>query len=367
MQRNKILVQSLLSPAKIRHVSNYILFLLLNLFLMSFITDGKIIKVDNTVKNDTIWAEDQSDSEDLNVELNPKVVPFVNSYIKRELTDLESMKEWGKAYLDLYDKILEEYNLPIELKYLSVVESSLQSDLVSSAGAVGPWQLMADEAKRYGLKRGKGIDERKNFLKSTIAASKLLNSLYSEFGDWVLVLAAYNAGNGRVKQAIAKAGSKDYWDLEPYLPAETRSHVKKFMATHYYFEGHGSMTTMTTKETLKYNKELLSRNNAFRTPNGTVILTSTTKLSGKFNSKAITEAISLDDTIFSELNPEFDKKIKTEQSYELRLPKEKMIVFQEMKKQIRKESLEKGVDSMHNSNAAIKTVFPLEQPDLLIY
>lgn len=370
MQRNKILVQSLLSSAKIRHVSHYILFLLLSLFLMSFITDGKIIKVDQMSKKDStnnITHGAPLDMEALNVELNPKVVPFVNNYIKREITDLESMKEWGRVYLDLYDKVLEEYNLPIELKYLSVVESSLQSDLVSSAGAVGPWQLMADEAKRYGLKRGKGIDERKNFLKSTIAASQLLSSLYSEFGDWVLVLAAYNAGDGRVKKAISKAGSRDYWDLEPYLPAETRSHVKKFMATHYYFEGQGGITTMTTKETRKYNKELLSHNNAFRTHTGAVIPVSSTKLSGTFNSKIIIEALSIDPNIFSKLNPEFDKKIKADQTYELRLPKEKMIVFQEMKKQIRKESTAMEVDSMQNANAALKAGFSLNKPDLVVY
>ena len=106
------------------------------------------------------------------------------------------MKSWGQPYFTLYEHILSSYTLPAELKYLSVIESGLQAATDSSAGAAGPWQLMPAEARRFGLKVNSGYDERTNFQKSTVAASKLLKELYGEFGDWLLVIAEPDAGAG---------------------------------------------------------------------------------------------------------------------------------------------------------------------------
>lgn len=189
-------------------------------------------------------------------QINPKAIPFVRKYIRAEGARLEKMKVWGKVYFKMYDHILSEYGLPKELKYLSVIESDLIAKAVSRSGAVGPWQIMEEEATRMGLKINSRVDERKNFRKSTTAAAKILKELYGQFNDWTLVIAAYNCGAGRVRQAIRKSGSKNFWSLQAYLPLETRCHVKRFMGTHYIFEGSGGITTMTASEVKRHERKI---------------------------------------------------------------------------------------------------------------
>jgi membrane-bound lytic murein transglycosylase D len=113
---------------------------------------------------------------------------------------------------------------------------------------------MPATAHLLGLKITRKYDERTNYYKSTIAAARYLKDLYAEFDDWLLVLAAYNGGSRPVYTAIRKSGSKNFWTLQDYLPAESREHVKKFIATHYYFEGKGSETTLTRAESIKYRR-----------------------------------------------------------------------------------------------------------------
>ncbi|HUQ97016.1 MAG TPA: lytic transglycosylase domain-containing protein, partial [Chitinophagaceae bacterium] len=122
----------------------------------------------------------------------------------------------------------------------------------------GPWQLMPTTARELGLRVSKKTDERKQYYKSTTAAAKYLRDLYSEYGDWLLVIAAYNAGPGNVNKAIRKAGSRNFWKLQAFLPAETRGHVKRFIGTHYFFEDAGSETTLTKAEA-KAHCEALAR------------------------------------------------------------------------------------------------------------
>jgi membrane-bound lytic murein transglycosylase D len=119
-------------------------------------------------------------------ELNSKVVSFVDDYISKESNDLEKLKDLAKPYFLMYEQILADNGLPVELKYLSVVESRLQPNPVSGKGAAGPWQLMPGEAKRFGLKVTGKYDERTNFKKSTQVAAKILKGLYDQFGDWLL-------------------------------------------------------------------------------------------------------------------------------------------------------------------------------------
>src|SRR6266487_2313759 len=182
-------------------------------------------------------------------ELNPNITPFLNEYLDKESDDLEKLKLWAKPYFIMYEKVLSNNDLPVELKYLSVIESYLQPNTVSCKGAVGPWQLMPDEAKRFGLKVTSKYDERTSFNKSTQVAAKILKELYDQFGDWLLVIAAYNAGAGCVKKAMTRSGSNNFWDLQYYLPEETCNQVKKYIATHYFFEGGGGWTTLTAPET----------------------------------------------------------------------------------------------------------------------
>lgn len=272
-------------------------------------------------------------------ELNPRVAPFVNDYLKRQSSSLENMKSWGQPYFAIYNRILSSYNVPVELKYLSVVESNLQSTCVSRAGAVGPWQLMPDEAKRFGLKTTLRFDERTDFYKSTEAAAKLLKELYNEYNDWLLVIAAYNCGKGGVNRAIQKSGSRNFYDLQIYLPEETRNHVKKYIATHYYFEGGCGWTTLTAAETQQKQETLAYLQNKF--DSSTVNNNKTTfAITGKYNSVVIANTVMMDINQFNNLNPYFDKSLSEGKTYAIKLPQDKMEIFKAKRQQILYESVQ---------------------------
>ena len=161
---------------------------------------------------------------------------FVNHYIKNNDDDLLTIKKRSEGPFTIIDSVLNHYGLPLQLKYLAVIESELKPSALSRVGARGPWQLMPGTAHELGLKVNHRSDERTNYSKSTRAAAKYLKDLHREFGDWLLVLAAYNGGPLPVYNAIHKAHSKNFWTLQQYLPAESRMHVKRFIATAYYFE-----------------------------------------------------------------------------------------------------------------------------------
>jgi membrane-bound lytic murein transglycosylase D len=188
------------------------------------------------------------------IKLNKKGVLFVKKYIKNSSACLVSVKKRSMIPFSIIDSVFNQYHLPVELKYLAVIESELKPSALSHVGARGPWQLMPATAHVLGLKITCQNDERTNYYKSTIAAAKYLRDLYAQFDDWLLVLAAYNAGPKPVYNAIRESGSKNFWVLQNYLPAESRDHVKKFIATHYYFEGRGSETTLTRAENLEFKK-----------------------------------------------------------------------------------------------------------------
>ena len=309
---------------------------------LSFTEDGGMANAEKAVADTTIsdkngfkslFSNNTFDaSRPYAAQLNPRAVSFVQEYIRKQGKELEKMKSWGKPYFDLYDNILALYGLPKEMKYLSVIESHLSSGLVSWAGAVGPWQLMGDEAKRFGLRTGR-VDDRMDYYKSTHVAAKLMKELYEEFGDWLLVVAAYNGGAGRVRQAIRKAGSRDFWSLQYYLPEETRNHVKKFIGTHYIMEGSGGWTTMTAGETL------VQKANASK-PEEVVLSaeekanTTITEISGRYNSLIVTNSLAIDLVQFNKWNPGFDKILAEGKKYPMRLLKDKAAVFE-----ARKESL----------------------------
>jgi membrane-bound lytic murein transglycosylase D len=165
-----------------------------------------------------------------------KSMKFVDAYIRNNDEDLALVKQRsGKPFL-IMDSVFKRYGIPPELKYLAVIESELKANAISRVGARGPWQLMAGTARELGLKVNGRYDERTNYYKSTKAAAKYLRDLHNEFKDWLLVLAAYNAGPLPVYRAIHRSHSRDFWALERYLPKETRGHVKHFIATAIYFQ-----------------------------------------------------------------------------------------------------------------------------------
>lgn len=365
MQGKFFPVGKFLSARFARYLLVTVLLLIASLTIMSFTNDDNGKNTRKSGKDSTyvkgfksLFAGGSYDPDRPYLfQLNPKAVEFVESYMRREKDDLEKMREWGKPYFAIYDKVLAQYGLPKELKYLSVIESNLSSTLRSRAGAVGPWQLMPDEAKRYGLKRGKGSnDERTNFYKSTVAAAQILKELYDEFGDWLLVVAAYNGGVGGVKRAIKKANSSNFWDLQYYLREETRNHVKKFIATHFVFEGGGGWTCLTAEETA-----IQKANIAVMMPPATVApvlseedmsTTGTVSLRGKYNAGIIIKTLSLKDEDFNRLNPGFEKALSEGKTYQMRLPNEKLSLFQEKKQLILQQSVQLLLSSPQNPTVA---------------
>ncbi|HVU98372.1 MAG TPA: lytic transglycosylase domain-containing protein [Puia sp.] len=165
-----------------------------------------------------------------------KGLKFVNSYIRHNDDCLTDVRERSEEPFSVIDSVLLRYHLPLELKYLAVIESELKTTAVSRVGAKGTWQLMRGTAHELGLKVNRQTDERKDLVKSTRAAAAYLRDLHHEFKDWLLVLAAYNGGPVPVIRAMHKAHSRNFWILQKYLPAESRMHVKKFIATAMYFE-----------------------------------------------------------------------------------------------------------------------------------
>ena len=153
--------------------------------------------------------------------------------------------------------------------YLAIVESELKNSATSRVGAAGIWQLMPATGRSFGLKVNGKVDERRNTYQSTVAATAYLKELYRQFDDWLLVVAAYNCGSGKVLSAIRQSGSRDFSKLQGYLPAESRSHVKHFLAVHYYYEKAGSIVTLTKKERIRYLASLntiVAKNDATDTP-----------------------------------------------------------------------------------------------------
>jgi membrane-bound lytic murein transglycosylase D len=190
------------------------------------------------------------------ISLSKYASKFVKNFLVREEEALQKAKGRSEVYFKMIDKIFNGYGLPVELKYLAVVESDLKTSAVSKVGAKGLWQFMPQTARDLGLKITYKYDERTHAYKSTVAAAKYLKDLHNQFGDWLLVIAAYNSGPGPVMSAIKKSGSKNFWAIQSYLPEESRGHVKRFIGAHYFFEGKGSIVTLTKAETTKYLKEM---------------------------------------------------------------------------------------------------------------
>ncbi|ULQ52578.1 lytic transglycosylase domain-containing protein [Flavihumibacter fluvii] len=272
--------------------------------------------------------------------LNPRAVSFVADYIDKNSKDMLEMKGWALPYFNMMDAIMVQHGLPRELKYLAVIESELKSSATSWAGAVGPWQLMPGTAKTLGLKVNRKVDERRNYIKSTHAAARYLKDLYSIYGDWLLVIASYNAGPGSVQKAISRSGSRNFWDLQYYLPAETRGHVKKFIGTHYIFEGQGGLTTLTKAETKAHygpNLYAFSRNLTREEQEAA----KSQMVSGKYQATVIAKYVAMDPLDFNRYNPDFDRVMASNtNSYEMKLPAEKMDMFKANKYIILQESVQ---------------------------
>ena len=165
---------------------------------------------------------------------NDVVQKFIDRYSGRLRRSISYMLGASNFYMPIFEEALEMYQLPLELKYLPIIESALNPKAVSRVGAAGLWQFMPATGKQYGLKLNSLVDERRDPVLSSQAAARYLRDLYKIFGDWNLVIAAYNCGPGNVNKAIHRAGGEtDYWKIYPHLPRETRGYVPAFIAANY--------------------------------------------------------------------------------------------------------------------------------------
>ncbi|MFS8616114.1 MAG: transglycosylase SLT domain-containing protein [Solitalea sp.] len=173
---------------------------------------------------------------------NEVVESYIDQYVHRRKGLISRMMGLSEYYFPIFEQALKEKGLPVELKYLSIVESALNPNAVSRVGATGLWQFMYTTAREYGLQMNSYIDERRDPVAASQAAAEYLSNMYGRYGDWLLAIASYNCGPGNVERAIHKAGGKlDFWAIRPYLPQETRNYVPAYIAVTYlmnYAEEH---------------------------------------------------------------------------------------------------------------------------------
>ena len=222
---------------------------------------------------------------------NDKVHPFIESYLGRNRALISRMLGLKKLYFPLFESLLDSYELPLELKYLAIVESALNPKAKSHSGATGLWQFMYLTGREYNLNVTSYIDERQDPIKSTQAACEYFLKLYDNFGDWNLVLAAYNGGPGYLQRKIASVGTSDFWILHPHLRKETRNYVPTFIAVNY---------------AMQYAAE---HDIAIENPKIIFSDTDTLILKKEVELKVLTELLCVNEQTINYLNPAYKKSI----------------------------------------------------------
>ena len=241
-------------------------------------------------ENIIAWRLKQLDkSTPMDLVYNSKVQVFIDSYLGRNKALISKMKGLAPYYFPMFERELDQYALPLEFKYLAIVESALNPKARSHSGASGLWQFMYLTGKQYGLEVSSYVDERQDPLKATKSACEYFLSLYDTFGDWNLVLAAYNGGPGYLQQKIASVGSSDFWELYPYLRKETRNYVPTFIAVNYV---------------MQYANE---HNIAFLNPKITFEDIDTLILKREVELKVLTELLCVNEQTINYLNPSYKK------------------------------------------------------------
>lgn len=245
-------------------------------------------------------------SSPFNVEYNPQLEQIIKSYLQKRKAIFSVMMERARFYFPMFEEHLAKYNIPIELKYLAVIESALKPTANSPVGAAGLWQFMYQTGKIYNLNVSSYVDERYDPIRSTEAACKYLSTLYGIYNDWDMALAAYNSGPGNVNKAIRRAGgSTNYWKIRPYLPRETASYVPIFYATMYIFK-------YSNEHNIKARESAVSR-----------FETDTIHLKRQITFKQINEILSVDSEVVKFLNPQYKLEIIPnikDKNYALTLP-----------------------------------------------
>lgn len=261
-----------------------------------------------------------NDKTPFNLAYNPSLENVINSYLSNRKKYYPALMAKSKYYFPMFEKYLDQYDIPLEMKYLAIVESALRPKVKSRVGATGLWQFMYGTGKQFDLKVSSYVDERQDPIKATIAACKYLSQLFTIFGDWDLALAAYNSGPGNVRKAIKRSGgNKNYWNIRPYLPRETAGYVPAFYATMYIFE---------------YGKE---HDIYSEIPNFFNFQTDTIRVKRTISFDQISEKIDLDEKVIAALNPSYKLAIIPfikDKNYALRLPTNKIVEFLDKENEI---------------------------------
>lgn len=247
------------------------------------------------------------------IEYNPALENVIKSFLKNRTKSFERQMALAEYYFPLFEEKLSKYNLPLEIKYLAIVESALQPKAKSKVGAGGLWQFMPATGKQYKLNISTYVDERHDPIKSTEAACHYMMNMYAIFGDWSLVLASYNCGPGNVSKAIRRSGGKtDYWEIRKYLPRETANYLPAFLATMYIYEYKKEHGLVPKKAEMTYFE------------------TDTVMVKQAMTFKQLADLLDISEEQLEYLNPIYKSKyipsIDDEYFY-LRLPKNKIGIF----------------------------------------
>ncbi|WP_396199215.1 transglycosylase SLT domain-containing protein [Flavobacterium sp.] len=247
------------------------------------------------------------------IEYNPALENVIKSFLKNRTKSFERQMALAEYYFPLFEEKLSKYNLPLEIKYLAIVESALQPKAKSKVGAGGLWQFMPATGKQYKLNISTYVDERHDPIKSTEAACHYMMNMYAIFGDWSLVLASYNCGPGNVSKAIRRSGGKtDYWEIRKYLPRETANYLPAFLATMYIYEFKKEHGLVPKKAEMTYFE------------------TDTVMVKQAMTFKQLSDLLDISEEQLEYLNPIYKSKyipsIDDEYFY-LRLPKNKIGIF----------------------------------------
>ncbi len=267
---------------------------------------------ENIVFHDTVYANRlYSLPTEMELSYNSVVKSHIDMYASRRRDQVSYMLALGEYYFPIFEEVLDRHGLPLELKYLPVIESALNPIAVSRVGATGLWQFMLRTGKGYGLEVNSLIDERRDPYKSTEAAVKYLKDLYTIYGDWNLVIAAYNCGPGNVNKAIARSGgSKDYWEIYYRLPRETRGYVPAFIAANYIMNHYADHNICPAHS------------------GGTNVALDTIHVNEQVHFEQIAGVLDIPISEIKRLNPQFKKdKIPGDKMYALVLPTERMYAF----------------------------------------
>jgi len=283
--------------------------------------------------------------------LHPMAADFVRHYVDQNQVFLQLLCARNQATLRTMEKILASHKLPIELKYLAIVESKLSRTVKSPMGAAGPWQLMPVTARAMGLRVSPGLDEQLDIRKSTQAAAKILRQLQQQYGDWLLAIAAFNAGNGRMSASLRQGGPSDFWSIEHRLPRETQKHIRKFIATHYCLEGRGGITTGLLLPSPLAAPEWVGE-------------TQRLGITGIYHSLIVAGMLGVDIHLFEQLNPGFNHLAREDDRYII-LPQAALQAFLEKRQLMQAESIRYLLDpgTYEMNRVATDTVLPAVRLD----